>query len=49
VATLLVALAAFTTLFVWLLILRSATLRMRTRLVTMARDLNLAHAAAGDF
>src|SRR5271169_137055 len=33
VATLLVALAAFTTLFVWLLILRSATLRMRTRLV----------------
>ena len=49
VATLLVALAAFTTLFVWLLILRFATLRMRTRLATMARDLNLAYAAAGDF
>jgi heme exporter protein C len=49
VATLLVGLAAFTALFVWLLILRFTTLRMRTRLTTMARDLNLAHAAAGDF
>src|SRR6202521_6088269 len=48
VATLLVAMAAFTALFVWLLILRFATLRMRTRIATLARDLNLADAAAGD-
>jgi hypothetical protein len=41
-------LAAFTALFVWLLTLRFATLRMRTRLTILARDLNLAHAAAGD-
>jgi len=49
VATLLVAMAAFTALFAWLLILRFTTLRMRTRIATLARDLNLAHAAAGDF
>src|ERR1700731_249059 len=49
VATLLVALAAFTGLFAWLLILRFATLRMRTRITTLARDLNLAEAAAQDF
>ncbi len=49
VATLLVAMAAFTALFVWLLMLRFATLRTRTRIATLARDLNLAHAAAGDF
>ena len=48
VATLLVAMAAFTALFVWLLGLRMATLRMRTRIATLARDLNLADAAAGD-
>jgi heme exporter protein C len=47
-ATLLVALAAFTALFIWLLILRFATLRMRNRIMTLERDLNLAHAAAGD-
>src|ERR1700681_2914202 len=41
VATLMVALAAFTALFVWLLILRFATLRMRTRIARLARDLNL--------
>jgi heme exporter protein C len=48
VTTLLVSLAAFTTLFVWLLILRFATLRMRTRIATLERDLNLAYADAGD-
>jgi hypothetical protein len=48
VTTLLVALAAFTALFMWLLILRFATLRMRTRIMTLERDLNQAHAAAGD-
>jgi heme exporter protein C len=48
VATLLIAMAAFTALFVWLLTLRFATLRMRLRIATLARDLNLAHAAAGD-
>jgi heme exporter protein C len=48
VATLLVALAAFTALFIWLLMLRFATLRMRARLGVIARGLNLAQAAAGD-
>src|SRR5271166_2081120 len=48
VATLLVAMAAFTVLYVWLLIVRFATLRMRTRIAKLARDLNLAYAAAGD-
>ncbi len=48
VATLLVALAAFTALFIWLLMLRFATLRMRARLGAIARGLNLAQAAAGD-
>src|SRR6185437_12806114 len=48
VATLLVGLAAFTALFVWLLILRLTTLRMRTRIAKLAGELNLAHAAAGD-
>jgi heme exporter protein C len=48
VATLLVALGAFTALFVWLLLLRFATLRMRSRIAVLAGGLNLAHAAAGD-
>src|ERR1700686_4884556 len=48
VATLLVALAAFTALFVWLLCLRFATLRTQTRLNQVARELGFAHAAAGD-
>jgi heme exporter protein C len=48
VATLLVALAAFTALFLWLLILRFSTLRMRTRMAVLERNLNLAQAAAGD-
>lgn len=48
VATLLVSMAAFTALFVWLLFLRFATLRARARLLEIARQLNLAHAAAGD-
>jgi len=48
VATLLVAMVAFTLLFAWILMLRFATLRVRTRLGMVARDLNLAFAAAGD-
>src|SRR6202158_976626 len=48
VATLLVAMAALTALFVWLLILRFATLRTQTRLNQVARELGFAHAAAGD-
>ncbi|MGH7916496.1 MAG: cytochrome c biogenesis protein CcsA [Candidatus Binataceae bacterium] len=48
VATLLVAMAAFTALFVWLLMLRFATLRTRARLLEVARQLNLADAAVGD-
>jgi heme exporter protein C len=48
VATLLVAMVAFTALFAWLLMLRLATLRVRSRLTMAARDLNLAYAAAGE-
>jgi heme exporter protein C len=48
VATLLVAMAAFTALFVWLLMLRFATLRTRARLVRAGRELGLVQAAAGD-
>jgi heme exporter protein C len=48
VATLLVSMAAFTALFAWILSLRFATLRMRTRLGEVARELNLAYAAADD-
>jgi heme exporter protein C len=48
VATLLVAMAAFTALFAWLLMLRFATLRIRTRLAIAARELNLAYAAASE-
>src|SRR6266851_3898242 len=48
VATLMVSMAAFTALFVWLLCLRFATLRTQTRLNQVARELGFAHAAAGD-
>jgi heme exporter protein C len=48
VATLLVAMAAFTALFVWLLMLRFATLRMHTRVLDLHRQVNLAGAALGD-
>jgi heme exporter protein C len=48
VATLLVAMVAFTALFAWILMLRFATLRVRTRLGIVARDLNLAFATARD-
>lgn len=48
VATLLVALAAFTALFAWLLLIRFATLRTRTRIGALERELNLVAAAAGD-
>ncbi len=41
VATLLVSLGAFTILFVWLLWLRVVTLRMRTRLSSLRKDLAL--------
>jgi heme exporter protein C len=47
-ATLMVSMAAFTALFVWLLLLRFATLRMRARLNHLAREVGLAQAAAGD-
>src|SRR5271154_3304534 len=43
VATLLLAMIAFTAMFAWILMLRFATLRVRTRLATAARDLNLAY------
>jgi heme exporter protein C len=48
VITLLVAMVAFTLLFAWLLMLRLATLSVRSRLAAAERDLNLAYAAAGD-
>jgi heme exporter protein C len=48
VATLLVAMAAFTGLFAWLLMLRFATLRIRTRLAIAERDFNMADAAASE-
>ncbi len=48
VATLLVSLAAFTALFIWILCLRFVTLRMHTRLGALARTLALAEAAAHD-
>jgi heme exporter protein C len=41
VATLLVSLGAFTILFVWLLWMRVATLRLRTRIIKLRRDLAL--------
>lgn len=48
VATLLVSMAAFTALFAWLLMLRFATLRTRTRLSLLARELGRTRAAVGD-
>ena len=48
VATLMVSMAAFSALFVWLLLLRFVTLRMRARLNHLAREVGLAQAAAGD-
>jgi heme exporter protein C len=48
VATLLVSLAAFTALFIWLLMLRFATLRTRARLDRIARECGMLQAAAGD-
>lgn len=48
VATLAVAMAAFTALFAWLLMLRLATLGARTRLQRLALRLALAEAAARD-
>lgn len=48
VITLLVAMVAFTALFAWILMLRLAILRLRTRLGIAVRDLNLAFAAAGE-
>jgi heme exporter protein C len=41
VATLLVSLGAFTIMFVWLLWMRVATLRLRTRITRLRRDLAL--------
>src|SRR5271154_5413453 len=48
IATLLVSMAAFTVLFVWLLMLRFATLRAAARLSRLGRELGLVCAAAGD-
>jgi heme exporter protein C len=48
VATLVVSMAAFGALFVWLLMLRFATLRTRARFNHLARELGLARAAVGD-
>jgi len=45
VITLLVAIAAFTALFIWLLWLRFATLRARTRLLDLKLKLALAESA----
>ena len=47
IATLLVALAAFTILFGWLLMLRFSQLRSRTRIHSLARALSLAEVRAG--
>lgn len=48
IATLLVALGAFTILFAWLLMLRFAQMRSRTRLQSLGRMLSLAEVRAGD-
>jgi heme exporter protein C len=48
VATLLVSIAAFTAFFAWLLCLRFSTLRTRTRLIELGRELAQAEASAGD-
>jgi len=49
VITLLTALAAFTALFGWLLMLRFQQLRSRSRLMTIRREVALIEAAAADF
>jgi heme exporter protein C len=49
VITLLVALAAFTALFGWLLMLRFQQLRTRTRLTILRREVALIEAAVGDY
>jgi heme exporter protein C len=48
VATLLVALAAFSVLFLWLLMLRFGQLRVRARLQALGREIALREAAMGD-
>jgi heme exporter protein C len=48
VATLLVAMAAFTSLFVWLLLFRFRTLRTGARIAGFGREVALLEAAAGD-
>jgi heme exporter protein C len=48
VTTLLVAMAAFTALFVWLLLFRFRTLRAGTRIASFGREVALLEAAAGD-
>jgi heme exporter protein C len=47
IATLVVALVAFTALFAWLMLLRFSQLRVRSRLHNLRRELALAAAAAG--
>lgn len=47
VATLVVSMAAFTALYVWILALRFRTLRVRARLVELGQRLALAEALAG--
>jgi heme exporter protein C len=49
VITLLTALAAFTVLFGWLLMLRFQQLRTRSRLTIIRREVALIEAAAGDY
>jgi heme exporter protein C len=49
VITLLVALAAFTGLFGWLLMLRFQQLRARSRLTVLRREVALIEAAVGDY
>jgi heme exporter protein C len=48
ITTLLVAMAAMTALWAWLLMLRFAQLRTRTRIDRLAMQLAFAHAATGD-
>lgn len=48
IATLLVATVAFTVMFVWLLTLRFAQLRLHSRMKELRRKLALAEASAGD-
>jgi len=48
IATLLVSMAAFTALCVWLLLLRFATLRTKTRIDNLRRDLALVEAELAD-